>query len=267
MISGTLIGIHKAKAKIVRRVVFLFLINAHTLFAREVIDLLIKIPTRSRPEQFFVMLDMYYKKLSGKYSYLFLISCDVHDDSMNNEKVITRFKKYKNLICRFSRNRSKIEAYNKDIDEFVDKFKVLLVASDDMEPQQKGYDEIIMKKMLHYFPKLDGVLNFNDGHHLQQKINTYPVMGNTFYQQFGYVYFPSYKSFYCDEELKHVALLLKKEKICNELLLYHHNPDWTKVGIKDQLYIANDLDWEEDKKLFLARKKQLFYLQKPIAIR
>ena len=75
-------------------------------------SLLIKIPTRSRPEKFLNVLDLYYKKLSGLYPYHFVISCDNNDNSMKNEAIIERIKSYPNLTLYFSDNSSKVEAYN-----------------------------------------------------------------------------------------------------------------------------------------------------------
>jgi hypothetical protein len=46
--------------------------------------LLIKIPTRARPERFFKTLDAYYHNLSELVPTHFLISCDIDDATMCN---------------------------------------------------------------------------------------------------------------------------------------------------------------------------------------
>ena len=69
--------------------------------------LLIKIPTRSRPEKFLQVLDLYYQKLSGEIPYHFVISCDSSDTSMNNVRIIEQIEKYPHITLFFTDNRSK----------------------------------------------------------------------------------------------------------------------------------------------------------------
>lgn len=53
--------------------------------------LLIKFPTRERPQKFFKMLDLYYQYLSGTVPVHFLISCDIDDRSMNCPESIENY--------------------------------------------------------------------------------------------------------------------------------------------------------------------------------
>lgn len=236
--------------------IYILIFFHHTYYTYgEQIELLIKIPTRSRPEQFFNRLDIYFKKLSGEVNCTFLISCDRNDLTMNNINVIKRLCKYKNLFFYFGDNKSKVEAYNADINKHLN-FNVLLVASDDMEPVVDGYDKIIMDRMKRAFPDYDGVLNFNDGY-VGSDLNTMPVIGKKYYDLFGYVYFPDYKSFACDNELTLVSEMLKKQKICNETIIIHRHPVWGN-GISDELYKYNDQFWFYDKQLFEKRKSENF---------
>ena len=54
----------------------------------ENLKLLIKFPTRGRPDKFFAVLDQYIKKANNLEKIAFLISCDADDASMNNSKII-----------------------------------------------------------------------------------------------------------------------------------------------------------------------------------
>lgn len=220
-------------------------------------SLLIKLPTRSRPEQFFKNLDVYYQKLSGEVPYRFLITCDSDDITMNCPQVIQKLQNYPHLNVIFSNNSSKVEAVNKDIDTYKD-WTILLVASDDMEPIVDGYDKIIVQRMLEAFPYYDGVLNFNDGH-VGAACNTLPVIGRKFYDRFMYVYNPAYKSLYCNEELTTVSRMLNKEKVCDEILLKHNHPVWG-CGTWDELYAKNEQYKAHDYNLFIARRAHNFYL-------
>src|ERR1700734_3117030 len=111
----------------------------------EVMRLLIKFPTRGRPDQFFRVLQSYYD-MSTSGELQFVVSCDADDESMNNAAVIERLRTYKNLEFYFGPSKSKIEAVNADIKN--QHFDVVLVASDDMVPVMEGYDQIIVQKMI-----------------------------------------------------------------------------------------------------------------------
>jgi cellulose synthase/poly-beta-1,6-N-acetylglucosamine synthase-like glycosyltransferase len=238
--------------------IFLTLILAGTCSAQQNPGLLIKIPTRSRPEKFFTTLDHYEQLLSGTVRTLFLISCDSNDASMNQEKYIKKFKNYSNVVVRFSNNHSKIEAYNKDIDEFINDWDVLLVTSDDMEPMVQGYDKIIMETMQKQFPDFDGVLNFHDGF-LGDVLNTYPIIGKNFYQRFGYIYHPAYQSLACDLELTVVSKMLKKEYADSRVLIKHNHPN-NGTGTWDPLYQYNESLLPIDKQTFFERRLRRFDL-------
>lgn len=172
--------------------------------------LLIKIPTRGRPEQFFTALDGYYSHLSNQVPYHFLITCDNDDKSMNNPEVIKKLSAYSNLTFNFSDNLSKVDAYNKDIDLIA--FDILLAGSDNKNVQAYNYDKTIVALMESKFPDYDGVINYNDAKVGPQTIS-YPIVGKKYYQRFGYLYNPAYKSFNADEELTLVARVLGKEVV------------------------------------------------------
>ncbi len=219
--------------------------------------LLIKIPTRSRPAQFFKMLDVYYKKLSKKIDYTFLITCDTDDASMNNDVVKSRLKKYRNLVVHFDNNTTKVEAYNNGLAQ-VPAWDIVVVTSDDMLPIARGYDKTIVDNMLHYFPEFDGVLNFFDGY-ASNFLNTMPIIGKKFYQRFGYIYNPIYKSLYCDQELTLVSRMLKKEVIFNITIIEHQHPHHGTVSW-DDLYKKNESYDSVDKAIFEQRQASKFDL-------
>lgn len=224
--------------------------------AGEQTTLLIKIPTRSRPHQFFKNLDTFYQKLSHRIPYIFLITCDSNDESMNNPVVIKRLQCYPNLYFSFSDNQSKVDAFNKDIEQF--DFEVLLLAHDDMTACAKNFDQIIMNAMREYFPDLDGVLNFDDGH-VGGQCNTLPVIGRHYYERFGYAYNPCYKALVCNVELTVVSKILNKEKVLDQVIITHNHPAWG-TGLMDNLYKNNETFHEEDKQTFCNRREIFFDL-------
>ena len=229
------------------------IISCVTLYATEP-SLLIKMPTRSRPHQFFRNLDLFYQNLSFKIPYQFLISCDLDDETMNNETVIRRLDSYPNLSYNFSDNSSKVEAFNRDID--AQTFDVIVAVHDDMAPTTKGYDQIIMQYMEAFFPNFDGVLNFNDGF-VGRDCNTLPVIGRAFYERFGYIYNPAYKALVCNLELTCVSKILRKEKVIDQIIIKHNHPAWG-AGHNDALYEKNETYHEQDRQTFMQRRAQQF---------
>ncbi len=222
--------------------------------------LLIKIPTRSRPQQFFEYLDLYYQKLSGKIPYHFLITCDDDDESMNNPETIEKLKTYPNLTFRFSQNISKVDAYNKDINQFVEEYNIILITSDDMLPVIDNYDLVIAYCMLKNFPDYDGMLHFRDGNHYSLKFSTYPIIGKKFYLRLGYAYYPGYVSFFCDNEITEIAQQMKKIKEYDTIILRHMYPISLKEHQLDSLYQRNRAFAYRDKELFEERKQFNFFL-------
>lgn len=184
---------------------------------------LVKFPTRGRPEKFFTVLNRYYHGAKQKHLTKFLVTCDLDDPTMNNETVVAKLKTYNNLQFRFGTSRTKIEAVNADMDLAGD-YDILLLASDDMVPEVKGYDQLIRERMADLYPDTDGVLWFFDGY--RRDFNTLCILGKKYYDRFGYIYHPSYKSFWCDNEFTDVARGLGLQTFTDQVVIRHIHPDW-----------------------------------------
>lgn len=215
--------------------------------------LLIKFPTRARPDKFFNVLDLYYFYIREK-DFEFIISCDNDDELMNNLSVKQKLDSYPNLKYYFDNNTSKVEAINNNLKNA--DFDILLLASDDMIPVTPGYDKIIKEKMQQYFPDTDGVLWFNDGFQ-GQNLNTLCILGKKYFDRFNYIYFPEYKSLYCDTEFTLVSQKLNRVKYFNDVIIRHDQYSIVKEE-PDTLYIRNDKLEPVDKKIFDQRLKNNF---------
>jgi hypothetical protein len=124
-----------------------------------------KYATRKRPDQFKSTLETYLSLLSRKHDYHFVISMDSDDESMNTEDI----KTYLNAVRRkiqleyyYGVSKNKIDAINRDM--VAPTFDILVLISDDMIPQVKDYDDIIVQNFKKSFPDYNGMLNFNDGY-------------------------------------------------------------------------------------------------------
>jgi len=221
--------------------------------------ILIKFPTRQRPQKFFTVLNKYYEYANDLDNLSVLVTCDENDSTMNNDKVKEHFSQYSNLKVIFGYSNNKIHAVNRDAEHFPD-YDILLLASDDMIPQVQGYDDIIRNNMETYFPDTDGVLWYNDGHQ-GNWLNTLSIMGKKYYERFNYIYYPEYKSFYCDNEFTDISKKLSKTQYFDLTIIEHEHPDWGGKTY-DDLYSRNGNSkyWNDDKQLYHERASQNFNL-------
>jgi hypothetical protein len=217
--------------------------------------LLVKFPTRGRPDKFFPVLDR-YRDLSRSKNIKFLITCDLDDSTMNNEAVRERLKSYENVEVRYGNSKTKIEAINADMKGH--DFDICLLASDDMIPEKEGYDLEIIDQMNVNYPDYDGVIWFSDGYQ-KQKLNTLIVLGKRYYDRFGYLYHPDYVSFYCDNEFMQVAFALGKQTYIDDVIIRHEHPDNTKEEI-DLTYAVNNQYVMRDHMMFAKRAQSMFGL-------
>jgi hypothetical protein len=194
--------------------------------------LLVKFPTRGRPDKFFTVLDRYYHGAKRKHLTSFLITCDQDDLTMNNDAVRQQLQNnYKGMTVVFGHSKSKIEAVNADMIH-APPYDIILLASDDMVPEEKGYDEIIRNEMLKNYADTDGVLWFFDGY--RRDFNTLCILGKKYYDRFDYIYHPSYKSFWCDNEFTDVANHLGKQTFIDKVIIRHVHPDWIQRDVGAQ---------------------------------
>lgn len=215
--------------------------------------LLIKFPTRQRPNKFKSTLSKYYQMLSGNHDVNFIITMDDNDKTMNNNAMKSFLDNHEaNINYFYGKHKNKVSAINADMDNL--DFDILLLASDDMIPQIVGYDNIICNSMKKYFPRLDGALHFNDGR-VGRRLLTLSIMGKRLYDYFGYIYHPDYLSLWCDNEFFKVVTKKKKVKYIDKVIISH---EWTKYTGKDKLHIRNESFYKRDRKVFLMRQRRGF---------
>lgn len=223
-------------------------------------NLLIKFPSRERPEKFFQALDKYIHFANNVNQLAFLFSFDEDDKTMNNDAVKTRLKEYQSrgikLVYFFGNNKTKIQAVNADIEK-VTGWNVLLLASDDMIPVVQGYDDIIRKDMNDHFRDSDGVLWYSDGG--QNNINTLCILGKKYYDRFNYIYHPEYISLWCDNEFTEVSSKLNRTYKSEKIIIEHQHPVYKKTQY-DSLYAKNESYYSIDEKTFNKRKSLNFNL-------
>jgi hypothetical protein len=219
--------------------------------------ILIKFPTKSRKNKFFNTLKKYHNLCEDINNVKFLISIDEDDSEMNNPDTLEILNTFKNTEVSIGHSLSKIHAVNRDVVSD-GSWDIVLLASDDMIPQVKGYDKIIIDKMISTYPDTDGVLWFNDGFQ-ETRLNTLCILGKKYYERFNYIYYPEYKSTWCDNEFMSVSSILNKHTYFNEVIIKHEHPDWG-YGNRDIIHVKNQNDLSYDMSLYNTRKKINFEL-------
>ncbi len=217
--------------------------------SKGIMKILFKYPTRGRVEKFFSTLDLYYKMIEGR-DFEFLVTIDIDDKSMNTAPVMNRLAGYGNLKYQIVQHVSKIYAVNTGIEG--QKFDILFIVSDDMIPQVYGFDNIIRSDFSKHFPDLTGCLWYNDGFQ-KDNVNTLQIMGRRWYERFGYVYYPGYKSLFSDVEYQDVAKRLGKIVYIDNVIVRHEHPNYG-FGKYDSHYRMNNTNEAHDKKLYEDRK-------------
>ena len=212
--------------------------------------ILLKFPSRERPTKLLEVYKKYISMASNSSEIHGLITLDSNDYTLTPELIKDLEEVHPQTQIIVSLSGSKIKAVNRDMDKAPD-YDIILLASDDMIPQIMGYDEIIRQNMQKLYPDTDGVLWFNDG--LQgSRLNTLCILGKKYYQRFGYIYHPAYKSLYCDNEFMIVANALKKQTYIDQIIIRHEHHVTGKVPI-DPLYAINDSYDKEDHETFAKR--------------
>jgi hypothetical protein len=218
--------------------------------------LLIKFPTRNRKDKFLSTFKKYQEYIIED-STRFSITIDEDDLSMNNPETIMELTSYANTEVTIGKSISKVDAINRDIDVNQD-WDIILLASDDMIPQVKGFDKIINTLMGTTYPDTDGILFFNDGFQ-EKKLNTLCILGKKYYQRFNYIYNPEYKSTWCDNEFMMVGNALKKQTYFPMVIIKHEHPDWG-YNNHDEIHQINHKNLNYDMNLFEKRRKNNFDL-------
>ena len=225
--------------------------------------ILLKCPTRSRPQKVIQTLASYVKLANHPEQLGVAISCDEDDTSMTRNLVQEELLRSLNPVAWkrifFSPNRGKIQACNANMGEIDWEWDIVVLVSDDMIPQVQGYDDVIRNHMLSKFPDTNGILWFNDGTQ-GDKLNTLCVFGRTMYNSFGYIYHPDYKSLFCDTELTVLCKgpLVSKCLYVPYCIIRHEHPGTGYTQNMDALYDRNQKFWNEDMYTYIRRKSYAY---------
>lgn len=210
--------------------------------------LVVKFPTRNRPDKFRIVFNRYLTFLSGRHEVQFIITMDQDDATMNNPEIrqwLSTRARNADIRWYYGNSQSKVEACNANLDG-VDG-DVLILASDDMMPVKTGYDEIVFQTFAATFRDFDGAIRFWDGlRPPEDKLMTLTVMGFPLYRQFGYIYNPEYRSLCCDNEQTQVCAALNKLHRSDLCIIQHQwtGEPWDELHARNESVEMYDTDSE-----------------------
>lgn len=216
--------------------------------------ILVKIPCRERPQKLLKRI-VEYQSLADDKTIQYLVSLDLNDSSCTSPYMLGRLQA---LGCKvfIGQSRNKVDACNRDIGN-AEPWDILVLASDDMECVEKGWDTILKYEMVFSFPDTDGVLWHWDGDpNTKGRLNTMCIVGFKYYNRFGYLYENSYKSLFCDNEFTEVSQMLKKVFYSDSVLFKHVHFSNTRGLMKDALMNRTQSYYTVDRLNYELRKKQ-----------
>lgn len=218
--------------------------------------ILFNFATRSRPKWFVESVKNIDDHVRSK-DYLIVVKADRNDPSMNTPSVRQFMTDHPHIIAEWGLSSGKIHAINRNIPAHG--WDILINMSDDVRWLKKGFDDIIRKDIredtfLHY-PE-----PFADSQCAKQRkppISVVSIMDKKYYDRFGYVYHPSYKSLWCDNEATEVATMLGRHKFVHNRLFSHEHP---QIGRRqmDAQYRLTESYYRHDEMVYNRRKAKGF---------
>jgi len=219
--------------------------------------ILYKLTSKSRPENLKRTL-LNIQEMALNPDYLICLTLDEDDKTVNNDEFTDWLNQNFGLELHriIGKSKNKIDAINRDLDLFTN-WDILVNVSDDQIFTDKGFDKIIEDAFM-FKRDTDLFLHMRDTNHPLpgDALCTLSIIGREYFNRDGYIYHPSYKSVYCDDEATVVAKQRGCHRFISEPIAEHLHPAYGKAP-NDSQYQKTEhrLVHQTDHKNFLKRKK------------
>ena len=216
--------------------------------------ILFKYTSRSRPKEFLRGLNSIIDNCESD-NYDELASLDLNDPTLDQ---------YPNCYAQVGSSTGKIDAINRDLNEYTGDWDLLINMSDDMIFTVKGFDNIIRELFTKHFPNGDGFLHLNDGHQ-GENVSTMSIMDRKYYERDRYIYHPEFKSLWCDVEATEVAWMRGCYAYEPIVLFDHLHPAWG-LAPNDKQYLASEAPemWHYDKAIIERHRAVNYGIDNPV---
>ena len=215
--------------------------------------LLIKYPTRSRPDKFRKAIKNIQDTIQT-LDYTILVTIDSDDQTM-----LPLMEEHwaSNIIFKVIKPVSKIYAVNAEMP--MTGWDWCLLMSDDMRFIKTGWDQVMIRNIKQTWgDSLDWFYHCDDGYQ-GIRLATMSIFGREYYERFYWIYAPCYHSLSCDAEAMYTAMILKRWKFFPEKLVAHEHPANNKTK-SDPLYAKNDSFAKQDAEVYFKRLNKDFYV-------
>lgn len=221
--------------------------------------ILFKLATRGRPSDFFETMESIYNNVADKENMHVLITCGTDDLSMNNTDVIERVNGYKNAHLLFGENTSKSQATNRDMDLNGmpwSSWDILINTADDQRFIFYGFDDIVRLTMKQQFPNMDGFIHLYEPDAGAALAILY-CAGRKFFEKFGFIAHPAYKSLFWDNFYHSAAQLMGKYYYVPDHLFNHLCPAYTHHGKpRDAQFERDQGYWSVDEAVYHKHRER-----------
>lgn len=196
--------------------------------------ILIKLPSREREEQCQRVVDQIHKTCGVPFQIIVINDWDCEYNINGADILVTE-------------RTTKVGAFNASqelIDSIYPDWSLCLMAADDLEFIMPDWGKIVMDAA-DAFP--NRVLHFPDGYQ-NENLNTHPFIPKSVYLKNKYLYYPEYRSFFCDPDLMETD-----PPVYIDRQIFRHAHPYCTGADMDAVYKHNDRDWLHDKAIFDAR--------------
>lgn len=216
--------------------------------------ILVKYASRGRKDRFFEGLDNIFELAQYKDRLLVLISLDLDDLEMCNDTVKEKLATYQNIYVDWGLSNNKIHACNRGFDKIPDDFKdwsIVCNFSDDQRWVLYGWDSAICADFSLISPDFSHYMAYFDPD-TSGALSTLFISGRGWFDRFGWIYDPQFKSLFCDNLAEDCAKYLKKYHFTGYQIYQHFNPSYGYQRFQpDKMYIEQQkIGWDVDQTLY-----------------
>lgn len=193
--------------------------------------------------------------MSSSDNYFIVAKIDEDDPKLEKYKIGLHL--YPEVIPRFGLSNNKIHSINRSLDD-IPYFDIIIIMSDDIRWDVKGFDDELRKAFTFFSPQLNGTIHVPDDHG-KQKTSIVSILGVNLFKELGYLYYPEYKSVFCDDDFTQMTKLMNRYAFINKRMFTHLHPLWGLSGWDTQYRETESKEnYNHDREVFLKRKQNNF---------
>lgn len=203
--------------------------------------------SRSRPFKFYQSLDN-IREMSNSDNYFIWAKLDEDDPQI--EKYRLGLHLYPEVTVKLGLSRNKIHAINRSLED-LPPCDIIVMMSDDVVWDVKGFDDEIRAAFSTHCPNFDGAIHFPDDHGKQKTIIV-SILGVNLFKRLGYLYHPDFLSVYADDLFTAQCRKLGAYTYIPRRLFTHAHPHWKLAQWDAQYYLTESKEnYQRDRETYL----------------